>query len=429
MTIGPFLLLVILGLSIALILAIRKSGDKNNKTNQKDDIELIVCRDVAEIYCNTINYINQLCAINSNVTQELEKFLSAVSIRNNIETHQLTTLEKAIDFKMREVNELSTVLPSFKLNITPVGKTILAKHKLSEFEVESTETCIKQYINDAISNFQYLKDSIKGTQYNVVGVNFALARLKSFQYECNALYYGALEGLCSFPTESLTIYYEFSLRWESLPKGVTLRSLNKEGFKMNQELEFNKAQQCIDAAKELLDSHSNDVDNFIAGLKRHTVNFFIAGSKSLQQERDVFAGVVNVLQSKWKPLGIDINSYSYQNFPREVTNIPHQEQYNNFIAKQVNVAVFILSGKAGAYTKEEFDVAYDNFKKNGTPIILVYSLNDGSNQSDSYIHQKMEEEKLYWIEFKDVSELRHLLNIDLNTYLLDTYANIVNAMI
>ena len=93
----------------------------------------------------------------------------------------------------------------------------------------------------------------------------------------------------------------------------------------------------------------------------------------------------------------------------------------------MNVAIFILSGKAGSYTMEEFDVAYNNFKKDGTPKIFVYSLNDGNNVLDSEIHQKMQEEKQYWIEFKDVDELRHLLNIDLNAYLLETYTAILKT--
>lgn len=399
---------------------------RKSTMNQRNE-EIIVCRDIAEIFCNTISFINQLCAINGNILQSLEKLLSAISINNKIETHLLATLDNEIDFRMKEVENLVKVLPTFKLKISNSGKYILEKHKLSELEVSSTEMCVKQSIGEIKSNFQYLKDSIKGNQYNSVAVNFAIAQLKCFQYESNALFYGALEGLCSFPIESLTIYYEISPSWNNMPIGVTLRSMNKEGFKMNQELEFRKAQQCIDAAKELIDSYDNDVDNFIAGLKRKNVTFFIAGSKSLQHERDVFAGVVSILQSKWKQIGIDINSYSYQNFPREVTVIPSQEQYNYFIANYVNVAVFILNGKAGAYTMEEFEVAYRNFKKNGTPKIFVYSLNDGVSPSDSEIHQKMTEEKLYWIEFKDINELRLLLNIDLESYLLDAYSSMMNA--
>ncbi len=41
----------------------------------------------------------------------------------------------------------------------------------------------------------------------------------------------------------------------------------------------------------------------------------------------------------------------------------------------------------------------------------------------------MQEEKLYWIEFKDVNELRYLLNSDLETYLLDTYSRMMNTLI
>ncbi|MDE6491826.1 MAG: hypothetical protein K2L37_01595 [Lactobacillus sp.] len=414
-----FIIITILSISALLIVI-------NSKIKQRK-YEHIVCRDVTEIYCNTINFINELCSINNHVVQAVEKFLSAVSINDAIETHQLTTLDTEISFRTKEVNELTNGVPSFKLNITPNGKIILAKHKLSELEVASTEMCVNQSINDVLSNFQYLRDSIKGNQYNALGVNFALAQMKSFQYESNAIYYGVLEGLCSFPIEALTLYYEISPRWENMPKGVTLRSLNKEGFKLNQELEFKKAQQCLDAVSGLIEKYGNNVDNIIHSLKRQDVNFFIAGSKSLQQERDVFAGVVSILQSKWKPLGIDVNSYSYQNFPREVTDIPSQEQYNRFIANHVNVAIFILGEKAGSYTMEEFDVAYNNFKKDGTPKIFVYSLNDGNNVLDSEIHQKMQEEKQYWIEFKDVDELRHLLNIDLDAYLLETYTAILKT--
>ena len=197
-----FIIITILSIS-ALFIVI------NSKIKQRK-YEHIVCRDVTEIYCNTINFINELCSINNHVVQAVEKFLSAVSITDAIETHQLTTLDTEISFRTKEVNELTNGVPSFKLNITPNGKIILAKHKLSELEVASTEMCVNQSINDILSNFQYLRDSIKGNQYNALGVNFALAQLKSFQYESNAIYYGALEGLCSFPIESLTLYYEIS---------------------------------------------------------------------------------------------------------------------------------------------------------------------------------------------------------------------------
>lgn len=423
------ILVITMIIAVVAVSAIYKQKHKPQTTDTSNpDYEMIICRDIAEIFCNTISCLNELCEINCHVIEASEKLISSIALTNRIETHQLKTLEDEIAFRQREVKELSTALPSFNFHSTRESKCILAKHNLSAIEIASAKTCVTQSINDILSNFEYLKEQLKNNQNNFLGLHLGLANLKSFHFECNALYYGALEGICSFPTEALNIYYALAPQWNNMPKGITLRSFNKEGFKMCQETEFHKSQQCIEKAEELVDQYSHDVDNLIKGLKRHEVNFFIAGSKSLQRERDVFAGVINLLQSQWKPLGFDVNSFSYQNFPKDITIDGHQQQYNNFIANHVNVAVFILSGKAGEYTMEEFEVAYINYKKNNAPIIFVYSLNDGTNKCDSIIHAKMEQEKQYWIEYKDTDQLRLLLERDLNSYLLGEYSKLTALM-
>lgn len=391
--------------------------------------EIIVCRDIAEIYCNTITCLNELCKINSDIMKSLEKLLSYISLTNEINTFKLKALEDETDFRLREIENISKSLPSLKYKTTTESKHILQKHDLSEMEIASAEICVQQSINDIQDNFRYLKEQLKDNPSNTLSLNFALVRLKSFQCECNALYYGALEGICSFPTESLNIYYELSSRWNNLPSGVTINSLDKKTFKIYQEIEFNNSKKYLDEAGTWIESHSNDVNNYIQTLKCRDINFFIAGSTSLQHERDVFAGVINLLQTKWRPLGLTINSYSYQNFQRDIIIDGHQQQYNNFIANHINVAVFILCGTAKKYTAEEFNVAYSNYKEKGTPKILVYSLNDGINKHDTYIHSKMEQEKQYWIEYKDENELRLLLERDLNSYLLDEYSKLATSLL
>lgn len=414
-------------IACVFVIVIFKRINKGKQTNVNPDFEVIVCRDVAEIFCSTVSYLNELCAINKQIQIALEKFISSVSINKTMETHQLKAIEDEVSFREKEVKDISASLHSFKFNSYEDGKIVLQKHNLSVAEVASAETCVKQSVQDILNNFVCLREQLKNNQNNLLGIQFALARTKCFQFECNALYYGALEGMCSFPNDSLTVYYEMAPRWDNMPSGVTLRSFDKKTFRMYQEMELQKSQQCLDAVKRMLDNAENDVDNLIISLKRHDVNFFIAGSKALQQERDVFAGVVNMLQSTWKPLGLDINSYSYMNFPRDVTIDGHQQQYNHFIAHHVNVAVFILSGKAGSYTMEEFDVAFDNFKKKGTPKIYVYSLDNGVNGCDSIIHTKMKEEKQYWIEYKNVEELRLLIERDLNKYLIEEFSKMTAA--
>lgn len=404
-----------------------KDPNKPDK-NEKSSNEVIVCRDITEIYCNTISCIDTLCGINRSITISLEKFLSSVSLSGSYETHQLRSLEDEIDFRLREIKSFEGSIPDLKFSVDSKDKNILFKHDLTVQEVACAETCVKQSIKEIQDNFIYLKQQLDDNQNNHIGIHFALARLKAFQFVNNALFYGSLEGICTFPIESLKFYYEMAPRWENMPKGVTIRSFDKSGFKMYQEMEFNKATQCIEAAKNFMDNYENDVDNLIKDIKRRDVNFFIAGSKSLQLERDIFAGVINLLQSQWKPLGINVNSYSYQNFPKDVNLGGHQEQYNHFIDTYVNVSVFILSGKAGAYTMEEFEVAFNSLKRKGKPKIYVYSLNDGQNSADSLIHAKMEEEKQYWIEYKNVDELRLMLERDLNKYLLDEYSKLNAAL-
>lgn len=429
MIIGLYLIIITIVILGLLVFYMRK-GTRGQTPNKNDKLtnEVIVCRDITEIYCNTISCIDTLCGINKSITTSLEKFLSSVSLSGSYETHQLKSLEDEIDFRLREIKSFEENIPDLKFSIDSNHKNILFKHDLTVQEVACAETCVKQSIREIQDNFTYLKQQLEDNQNNHIGIHFALARLKAFQFESNALFYGSLEGICSFPIESLKFYYEMAPRWENMPKGVTIQSFDKSGFKMYQEMEFNKATQSIDVARNFMDNYENDVDNLIKDIKRRDVNFFIAGSKTLQLERDVFAGVINLLQSQWKPLGINVNSYSYQNFPKDINIGGHQEQYNHFIATHVNVSVFILSGKAGAYTMEEFEVALNSLKKSGRPKIYVYSLNDGQNRADSLIHTKMEQEKQYWIEYKNVDELRLMLERDLNKYLLDEYSKLNSAL-
>ena len=422
-------LLLLLSVTCTLVFFTFKRMKNKQSGNADSALENVVCREVAEIYCNTVSCLNELCAVNKNVQNSLEKFISSVSVNKTMETHQLKTIEDEVAFRIKEVNNIANQLPSLKFNASTVEKMVLKKHHLSVAEVVSAESCVLQSIKDINSNLVNLKEQLGLNHFgNIVGINISLTRLKCFQFECNALYYGALEGLCSFPNESLGIYYEMASSWDCMPKGVSLKSFDKKHFKMYQEMELQKSQKCLDEAQIMIDNIGNDVDNLIKGLKRHDVNFFIAGSKELQQERDVFAGVISILQSKWKPMGLEINSYSYMNFPRDVTVEGHQQQYNNFIAHHVNVAVFILSGKAGAYTMEEFDVAFNSFKKTGNPKIYVYSLNNKDNSCDSLIHTKMMEEKQYWIEYNNIQELRLLIERDLNNCLIEQFSKNTSSL-
>lgn len=231
-----FLTITLFVIACVFAIIIFKRINKGKQTDVGPDLEVIVCRDVAEIFCNTVSYLNELCVINKQLQTSLEKFISSVSINKTMETHQLKAIEDEVNFREKEVKDISASWHSLKFSTSEKGKTVLQKHNLSVAEVASAETCVQQSVQDLLNNFMSLRQQLKNNQNNLLGIHFALARMKCFQFECNALYYGALEGMCSFPNDSLTVYYEMASRWDNMPNGVALKSFDKKHFRMYQEM-------------------------------------------------------------------------------------------------------------------------------------------------------------------------------------------------
>ena len=133
---------------------------------------------------------------------------------------------------------------------------------------ESTEMELEQ-------NFDFLIDLLKSEKTVPSGWAFAENRLKCFQHEANAMFYGALEGLCSFPKDSLTLYEQQRTQLKYLPSEIGL-SKRKEDYLQLQEIEFNKAEELLKSTGELMDNDSIQVDLFGNQLFSQQVNVFFA---------------------------------------------------------------------------------------------------------------------------------------------------------
>lgn len=130
------------------------------------------------------------------------------------------------------------------------------------------------------------------------------------------------------------------------------------------------------------------------------INFFFAGSKKLDTERNIYHGAVGRQQTKWKDKGLLIYGVSYQNFEHEVVDEGHQGKYNDFIQNCTDAIFFVLNGNVGGITKEEFNLAMNTFKKKGTPKIFIYSkTNDVSNSSVEELREIIRKEKQYWQDY------------------------------
>lgn len=146
-----------------------------------------------------------------------------------------------------------------------------------------------------------------------------------------------------------------------------------------------------------------------------TIKCFIAGSKTLQQERDALRAVTCVMYNKWDSKNFRILSYTFEDFKKEHTLVPPQELYNKFIEEEADWALFIIDGEVGGITVNEYRVAMDSFKKNGKPKILALAkVGSENNEKVAEIRDEINKEHQYWTDYTDIVSLKYIFESTLN---------------
>lgn len=153
-----------------------------------------------------------------------------------------------------------------------------------------------------------------------------------------------------------------------------------------------------------------------------SIKCFIAGSKSLQSERDALRAVTCVMYNKWAAKNFRILSYTFEDFERAVVIGGHQKQYNDFILKEADWALFIIDGKIGGITIEEYRIAMDSYKKNGRPKILAFAKTGSEDNKDiATIKEEINKEHQYWTDYTDINSLKLLFESTLNWDLINIF--------
>lgn len=161
------------------------------------------------------------------------------------------------------------------------------------------------------------------------------------------------------------------------------------------------------------------------------INFFFAGSKSLQSERDMFYSNISKLQTKWKDKDsrVRIYGYSFANFDTDLVINGKQFTYNKFIKEQTDLIVFVLDGSIGGITKKEFKVAWNSFKKNKKPKIYVFSrLGGDSNKSIDLVKETINSINQYWDDY-EYGQLRDKMLYVMSDFVQEKYDNYINPPI
>lgn len=187
-------------------------------------------------------------------------------------------------------------------------------------------------------------------------------------------------------------------------------------------LSFNNAQMAV----------QNYIEKASGSAKPSIVKVFIAGSKELYHERNV---VRSQLQQISNRTDIAFTSYTYEDFSRSFIEDGQQTEYNKFIANQADFAIFIIDGRIGGITLDEFNVAMTSFIEKGKPRIFAYCKDVNAENSEPrrfslsfllrnranneshvseirHIIDKINEYKQYYCEYNDIYQLESCVHRD-----------------
>jgi len=180
--------------------------------------------------------------------------------------------------------------------------------------------------------------------------------------------------------------YTDLVRWSNLKDAAVC---NESGLTLSIEtLLFNVG--LLDSAK-----YSRNINN------KKTIKIFLASSEELKEDRKEFEIYINRLNKLFEKKGKFFELNIWEDFIDSMSKTGLQEKYNNAVKKS-DIFVSLFFTKVGKFTKEEFEIAFGQFKKSNKP--LVYTYFKDSNISTGKLTTEIET----LFAFKDkLKELKH----------------------
>lgn len=145
-------------------------------------------------------------------------------------------------------------------------------------------------------------------------------------------------------------------------------------------------------------------------MKQIKLNFFVAGSKDLEKERNTFRVVASELQTyyeKFRKVSCLLNIVTFENFSSVAGKERKQAEYNCHIQHVADVVFFVFDAQIGGITREEFDIAKRAYLLKKRPQIGVFTkITSTSNTEIDLLKDEVNEIGQYWIDYKDDKDLR-----------------------
>ena len=111
------------------------------------------------------------------------------------------------------------------------------------------------------------------------------------------------------------------------------------------------------------------------------IKVFLASSEELEQDREAFGNFIRRLDNLYEKRGIRIRLFEWEDLDSAYNDKRKQDEYNEYI-KQSDIFLALFRTKAGKFTVEEFNLAKDLYKNQGSPKPHVYcrDLNEGETE-------------------------------------------------
>ena len=150
----------------------------------------------------------------------------------------------------------------------------------------------------------------------------------------------------------------------------------------------------------------------IADSMKTTLTIFVSGSKSLKEHRLRLKALVNNIngESRLKGIPIFLNMFSYVNLG------DNQADYNDFIQHKSDIAIFLVEGRMGEKTREEFLLSVEGLKKTGTPRIYFFLKEFKEKTPEIEEVERLISDNLssYYIEYSSLEDLENKVKERLN---------------
>ena len=135
----------------------------------------------------------------------------------------------------------------------------------------------------------------------------------------------------------------------------------------------------------------------------NVISIFIAGAKSLKEQRLGLKALTNDLNSKYDRMKwqVSLHTNSYENFG------DRQDDYDDFITNQADLVIFVLEERIGRKTEEEYLLATDACKKNGHPEIItfVHAFDERTPEIDHMEQLLNSATDTYYVDYTNTEDL------------------------